>query len=250
MTRSRLAPIALSCLLLAAWEAEVRLGRVNALILPAPSQVLVAASQNVGVLGRAISITMLEAVLGFAVATVSAMMLAVVFVRSRSVKAALYPYAIVLKATPIIAVAPLVVLWAGNGLLSKVVLAALVAFFPVLVTAVQGLAAVDEEVLDLMRSVDASWWTVLWRIRVPGSLPYVFSGLRVGSTLSVVGAVIGEFTGATEGAGHLITVSSYYLDTPLMFAAVGCTAFGGLALFGAIALAETRVVFWKKQSWE
>jgi NitT/TauT family transport system permease protein len=242
-------PLAFTAVVALAWEAMARTRLVNPIVLPAPSAVVSAGIANAPRLLENTAITMLEALLGFALATFGALALAIAFLYSRPVRETLYPYAIVLKSTPIIALAPFIVLWAGNGMLSKVVMAAMVAFFPVLVNAVQGLAALDDEILDLARSVDASRWTVLWRLRAPASLPAVFSGLRVASTLAVVGAVIGEFTGAKRGVGHLITVSSYYLDTPLMFAAITCTALAGLAFFGLVALAERRVVFWRKPAW-
>jgi len=243
-------PLCLGGVILLAWESVVRLGVVSPVVLPSPTDVFLVGVDRASTLAQATAITVLEAVLGFCIATVVAFLLAVAFVHSRSVKSALYPYAIALKATPIVALAPLIVLWAGNDLLSKVIMAALVAFFPILVNAVQGLSALDNEVVDLAKSVDASRWEVLWRLRIPGSLPYLFPGLRVGSTLAVVGAVIGEFTGATRGAGHLITVSSYYLDTPLMFAAIACTAIAGLLFFGTVSAAERYFVFWRKPSWD
>ena len=247
--RRILLPVGVTCLLLIVWEAVVRFAGINPVILPAPSRVVAAAIANGAELVRATGVTLLESVLGFILATIGAIVAAIGFVHSRTLKDTFYPYAVALKATPIIAIAPLLVLWAGNGLLSKVIMAALVAFFPVLVSAVQGLTMLDAEVVDLVRSVDATRWTVLWRLRVPASLPYLFPGLRVASTLAVVGAVIGEFTGATMGAGHLITVSSYYLETPLMFAAIASTALVGLGFFGAVALVERRVVFWRQPSW-
>lgn len=153
-----------------------------------------------------------------------------------------------LKSTPLIAIAPLLVLWFGNGVLSKIVMSALVAFFPVLVNSVNGLANIDAEALDLMKSLSASKLQILIKIRVPASLPFVFASLKIASSLAVVGAVIGEFTGATQGIGHLIVTSSYYLETALMFAGVGMISLGGILFFGLVAYLERRLVFWRTAS--
>jgi NitT/TauT family transport system permease protein len=137
------------------------------------------------------------------------------------------------------------VIWFGNGLLSKIVMAATVAFFPVLVNAVKGLMAIDAEAADLMKSFSASKVQVLMKIRLPASLGYIFAALKIASALAVVGAVIGEFTGATRGIGNIIKTSSYYFDAPLMFAAIGTLALGGILFFALVALLERRVVFWQ-----
>jgi NitT/TauT family transport system permease protein len=186
-----------------------------------------------------------ESVLGFLLGSGGAYLVAILFVFSRTFQQAVYPYAVALKATPLIAIAPLLVLWFGNGLLSKIVMSALVAFFPVLVNSAIGLTAVDPEVLDLMRSLSASRWQVLTKIRIPNSLSYFMAGLKIASSLAVVGAVIGEFTGATEGIGHLINTSSYYLETPLMFAGVAMISLGGVLFFGLMAYLERKIVFWQ-----
>jgi NitT/TauT family transport system permease protein len=187
-----------------------------------------------------------ESVLGFLLGSIGAYVVAVFFVYSRIIKEAVYPYAVALKSTPLIAIAPLLVLWFGNGLLSKVVMSALVAFFPVLVNSANGLTEVDPEALDLMRSLSASGWQVLTKIRIPNSLSYLMAGLKIASSLAVVGAVIGEFTGATEGIGHLINTSSYYLETPLMFAGVVMISLGGVVFFGLMAYLERKIVFWQE----
>jgi NitT/TauT family transport system permease protein len=187
-----------------------------------------------------------ESVLGFLLGSFGAYLVAIFFVYSRTFQQAVYPYAVALKSTPLIAIATLLVLWFGNGLFSKIVMSALVAFFPVLVNSAKGLTAVDPEALDLMKSLSASRWQVLTKIRVPNSLSYLMAGLKIASSLAVVGAVIGEFTGATEGIGHLINTSSYYLETPLMFAGVFMISLGGILFFGLMAFLERKIVFWQE----
>jgi NitT/TauT family transport system permease protein len=240
------APLVLLILVLVGWEAVVRLAHVNRIILPAPTEIIRAMGTDASLLLRETGVTMAEAVLGFVLGSGIAYALAIMFIYSTVLRTAIYPFAVGLKSTPLIALAPVLVLWFGNGMASKVVMAALVAFFPVLVNAVVGLNAIDPEAFDLMKSLSASRLQVLTKIRIPTSLPYVFAGLRVSSSLAVVGAVIGEFTGSIRGIGHVITTSSYYLDTDVMFAAVIMISLAGIALFAAIAYLDDRFVFWNK----
>jgi NitT/TauT family transport system permease protein len=239
-------PVATLVVLLCAWAAAERIFNFNRIIIPSPGEVGRAFVMNYARLFKETGITMEESVLGFLLGSITAYGVAASFVYSRTVKDAVYPYAVALKSTPLIAIAPLLVVWFGNGLLSKVVMSALVAFFPVLVNSANGLTAVDPEALDLMKSLSASSWQVLTKIRIPNSLSFLMSGLKIASSLAVVGAVIGEFTGATEGIGHLINTSSYYLETPLMFAGVAMISLGGVAFFGLMAYLERKIVFWQE----
>jgi NitT/TauT family transport system permease protein len=252
IAKTALRPIVLPALslfvLLSLWEASAHLFRFNKVIMPAPSEVLAAAVSHWPLLFQETGVTLSESALGFVLGSAIAYVLAIAFVHSPPIQDALYPYAIALKSTPLIAIAPLLVLWFGNGILSKVVMSALVAFFPVLVNSVTGLSAVDPDILTLMRSLSASPWQVLSKIRVPNSLGYLFASLKIASSLAVVGAVIGEFTGSTQGIGHLINTSSYYLETPLVFAGVAFISLGGILFFGLMAYLEKKVVFWDLQS--
>jgi NitT/TauT family transport system permease protein len=228
------------------WGIAVGL-KINPIILPTPRAVLGAFAQNWSRLVIETAITMAEAVLGFVLGGVAAYLVAVAFIRWHVVHEAMYPYAIALKSTPLIALAPLLTMWLGDGVAAKVVMAAIVAYFPVLVGAVQGLANVDQELSDLMRSYSASWWQVLVKVRVPRSMNPVFAALKTASSLAVVGAVIGEFTGSTRGVGHLINIASAYFETPLMFAAVITLSLAGVAFFGLVSLAQRKVLDWEVQ---
>jgi NitT/TauT family transport system permease protein len=243
---SILIPAVTLVVLLGLWQLADYLFDFNRIILPSPGEIAVAFRQNYAALFKETGVTLIEAISGFLLGGITAYLLAVAFVHSRLAQEAIYPYAVALKSTPLIAIAPLLVLWFGNGLLSKVVMSALVAFFPILVNAVSGLSAVDPEALDLMKSLSASRWQVLTKIRIPNSLPYLFAALKISSSMAVVGAVIGEFTGSTEGVGHLITTSSYYLETPLMFAAIVMISIAGILFFWLMAYLERKVVFWKE----
>ncbi len=243
--RTILAPTLTAVGLLLTWEGADALFDFNEIVLPTPAEILCAFWDNAPRLFKETGITMFESVLGFLAGSTVGFLLAILFVHSGTAQDAIYPYAVALKSTPLIAIAPLLVLWFGNGVLSKIVMSALVAFFPVLVNSVNGLSSVDAEALDLMKSLSASNLQILNKIRIPASLPFVFAALKIASSLAVVGAVIGEFTGATQGIGHLIVTSSYYLETDLMFAGVGMISLTGILFFGLVAYLEKRLVFWQ-----
>jgi NitT/TauT family transport system permease protein len=243
-----LIPVITLIVLLLAWELADALFHFKKIILPAPHEIAYAFMIKWQVLFKNTGITMLESIFGFLLGSMVAFLLAISFIYSKTTRFAVYPYAVALKSTPLIAIAPLLVIWFGNGIQSKIVMSGLVAFFPVLVNAVDGLTSVDPEAIDLMKSLSASRWQIFWKIRFPHSLPYLFSSLKIASSLAVVGAVIGEFTGATEGIGHLINTSSYYLDTDVMFAGIIMISLCGVAFFGLVAYMERKVVFWKNIS--
>jgi NitT/TauT family transport system permease protein len=183
-------------------------------------------------------------VLGFAVAVVFGVIGAVLIVSSDTLRRALTPLLVALQIIPKIAFAPLILVWFGIGLTSKVMVAFLVAFFPVLINTAVGLTQVEPDLLDLARSIRASATWVFFRIRFPNSLPYFFAGLRVASTLAVIGAVIGEFVGSDAGLGYLIVVANNQLDTALGLAAILLISAVGLALYGAILAVERLCTPW------
>lgn len=232
-------------LLLGLWEIGCRVTGINPIVLPPPTAIGRALIAHRAELATELGITMFESVAGFVLGSVMAYVLAILFAHSRNIRDAIYPYAVAIKSTPLIAIAPILVLWLGNGVISKIVMSALVAFFPVLVSATAGLQAVHPELLELMDSLGASKRHVLLKVRIPSSASHVFAALRVASSLSVVGAVIAEFTGATRGIGHLIKTSSYYLDTAQMFAAVTVLSIAGIAFFALVGYLERRLVYWQ-----
>jgi NitT/TauT family transport system permease protein len=229
---------------LALWELVVRALQLPSYILPTPSLIFSVIARDPVTLLRHASITALEAILGFGFASMTAFAVAIVFAHSKTLANGLYPYAVALKTTPIVAIAPLLVLWFGTGLMSKIVASALICFFPVLVNATRGLVDVDEDALNLFRSLAASKWQIFRLLRVPNSLPYLFSALKISSSLSVVGAIVGEFVGARAGLGYWILISSYRLETPAMFAAVFAAACVGTLFFAVVVFAEGRWIDW------
>lgn len=243
MRRLGLAPIAFAIGLLILWEAGVRLLGVPAYLLPAPSAIFATVDAT---LGRHLFVTFSEALAGFAIASAIAFACAVAFMRSPALERGLFPIAIAVKTTPLVAIAPLLVLWLGTGWWSKVAAAALICFFPVLVNTVRGLKAADQEYRELFQALRASDWQEFRKLRVPFCLPYLFAALKISSSLAVVGAIVGEFVGATEGLGYLIMVSSSHMDTDILFSAIFASAIAGIVLFQSIGWFENRAVFWQK----
>jgi NitT/TauT family transport system permease protein len=232
-------------MLLILWEGATRFWSINPIILPSPADVGEALLQSRDEILYQTAVTAFESIGGFLLGSIGAYVLAISFVFSPLLERTLYPYAIALKATPLIALAPLLVLWLGNGVGAKVVMSALVAFFPVLVGATRGLRDIDRDILALMHSLSASPMQMLRWVRIPNSGPFLFPALRVASSLAVVGAVIGEFTGASAGIGYLIKLASYNLNTALMFCGVLAVGMLGVAMFLAVAAIERFVVFWR-----
>ena len=183
-------------------------------------------------------------VLGFAVAVLFGVAGAVVIVYSETLRRALTPLLVTLQIIPKIAFAPLILVWFGIGLTSKVTVAFLVAFFPVLINTAVGLAQVEPDLLDLARSIKAPATWVFFRIRFPNSLPYFFAGLRVSSTLAVIGAVIGEFVGSDVGLGYLIVIANNQMDTALGIASILLVSLIGVVLYGAILWIERMCTPW------
>ena len=228
-----------------AWKAVVVLANYPAFILPPPESV---ASRFVGawtsglIWPHAVA-TLREVLLGFALGSGLAVATGYVLARSRLVASLLSPYLVAAQATPILALAPLLVLWFGTDLLSKVVICALIVFFPVAVATMVGVRAVDSKLLELARSLRATRRQVLLTLEIPAALPSILGGLRVGVTLAVVGAIVGEWAGAEHGLGVLINLARGSLfDTPLMFATLLTIALLGIALYLVVVLVERRLV--------
>jgi NitT/TauT family transport system permease protein len=225
------------------WEFAVRSLNVPGYLLPPPSAIFAAIDQN---LFMHLAVTLSEAIAGFFIASACAFGAALLFVRSPTLERGLFPLAITLKTTPLVAIVPLLVLWMGTGWWSKITAAALICFFPVLVNTVKGLKAADAEYYELFRSFKATRGQEFRKLRIPYCLPYLFSALKISSSLAIVGAVVGEFVGATHGLGYLIMISSSHLETDVLFSAIFASALSGIILFQAIGWIERRVVFWQK----
>jgi NitT/TauT family transport system permease protein len=231
-------------LLVVAWELYVRIFDVHDFILPAPSAIAeVIASQYPSLL-RHTWVTTYEILLGFLIGNVLAVVMAVIIVTWRVAERIFYPLIIASQTIPKIAIAPLFLIWLGSGLEPKVVITAIVCFFPTVVNTVQGLRAVDPNAVDLLRLVAASRWQVFSKLQFPTALPYFFAGLKISIALAVIGAIIGEWVGASQGLGYLVMYGSQTLRTDLMFAALVFIAILGMALYLVVVLVE-RLVSWQ-----
>ena len=230
----------------ALWEWVVRRFDVPAFIAPAPSAVL--ASLAGGVRNRLylehFGVTLYETLLGFLIASVAGIALGAVIAQFRLVEQTVYPYLVALQTLPKIAIAPLIIVWFGFGMSSKVIIAAMVGFFPVLVNVIVGLKTVDQGKLDLMGSLDATRWQTFRLVKFPNALPFVFAGLDIAIVFSVLGAIVGEFVGAQRGLGTLILQFNYNLDIAGVFAVMILLAVLGVALHVLMQVIQRRVIFW------
>lgn len=232
--------------ILALWEGFVFIFNIPQYLLPKPTNIFSEIVINFNSLLKHTGITMLEAVIGFLLGNILGFVAAVIFSHSETAEKGFYPYAIALKTTPILAMAPLLVLWFGTGMTSKIVASAIVCFFPILVNTVKGLKTISSEYLDLLKSFSARRYQIFIKLRLPNSLPYIFSALKISTGLAMVGAIVGEFVGAKEGIGFIILISTYHLETVRMFAAIIMSALGGVLFFYLINLIEKWVVFWQR----
>jgi NitT/TauT family transport system permease protein len=246
LTSSRyFAPLAAFVGLLLAWEAGVRLFDVQPFIAPAPSEVVATLFAERDLLLRNLWPTLIESLMGFTVGNVAAIALAVTFVHYRWVEKAFFPIAVFIHTIPILAFAPILVLIFGNGMSAKIVIAAMICFFPTLVNMVKGLESASAQALDLARILSATKSEVFWRIRLPASLPYLFAALKIAATTSVIGAIVGEWIGADKGLGALIIDATFNFRSPLLYATVLVSSGLAVAMFAAVSFAERRLIRWR-----
>ena len=244
--RSDVVLVALAFLaFLAAWQAIVALGRLPSFILPTPAAVAsrFAAAWVDGTMWPHATTTISEVVLGFAAGSLVWRVVGYGLARLGLLARIASPYLVAAQAVPILAVAPLLSLWFGTGLLAKVVVCGLIVFFPVAISTMVGVRSVDARLLELAHSLRATRWQVVTTLEVPAALPAIFGGLRVGVTLAVVGAIVGEWSGADRGLGLLINLARGSLyDIPLLFATLLTIALMGIVLYALIVLVERRLV--------
>ena len=235
-------------IVLLAWELFARLGGFPAFILPSPAQVGARFWQTLtaGNLLFHLQVTLTEVLLGLAIGSLLALALGYAIAKSRLFERLLAPFLVASQAVPIVAIAPLLVIWFGSGIFSKILICALIVFFPVLVNTVVGIRAVPRSLNELMRSLRASRWQIFRHLEIPSALPVFLGGLRIGATLSVIGAVVGEFVGADKGLGFLINVGRGQYDTALVFVAVFTLVALALTLYGLVVLLEKHLLTWQE----
>lgn len=228
------------------WEAVSLLTDLPAFILPSPVMVfqrfLIALKD--GTLVSHSLTTLTEMLTGLFVGTTSAIFFGYIIAKSRVFEAIISPILVSSQAVPIVAIAPLLVIWFGNGFFTKALICSLIVFFPVFVNTVIGIKSVPRQLTELMKSLNANRWQILRDLEIPSALALFLSGLKIGATLSVIGAVVGEFIGADEGLGFLINLGRGLFDTSLVFVAVLTLMFVALALYGVISFIEKNILYW------
>ena len=236
-------PVLLALALLALWEAVVRLREIPPYVLPAPSAIAAALCANGSSLAAAMASTLLITVKGFLGALFAAVLLAILFSQSRLAEKALYPYAVILQVTPVVAIAPLILIWVGFERIdiALALIAGIIAFFPILASAVQGLKSADFNLLDLARLYGATKLQTLWRIQLPAALPGLLTGMKTGAVIALIGEVTAEFaagSGTASGLAWRIAEAGNRLEIATLFAAVALLCATGVLLFALLSLLE------------
>jgi putative hydroxymethylpyrimidine transport system permease protein len=243
-------PLAIVLTLLALWEAAAQWDwladalEIEPFLVPAPSDIAQSLWEDRDLLADNAWVTLREVVLGLAIAIVAGFAFAIVMHLSGALRRATYPLLVASQTVPVIAIAPILIVWFGYGIGPKLVIIALVCFFPVTVNTLDGLRSVDRDQVKMMRTLDADRRQILGRVEIPTALPYLLSGAKIAAAVAVIGAVFGEWTGSESGLGHLILTSQGQLQTARVFAAVVVLSAIAIALFGLIALIERRWAWW------
>jgi NitT/TauT family transport system permease protein len=243
--RGRLLPIAAVIVFLLIWWQAVEIFDIKPFIAPSPMAVAEVLYTRFDMLMANLLPTAIESVSGFLLGNFAAISLATAFVYRKTMEEALFPIAVMVNTIPVVAKAPILVLIMGNGVSPKIAIAALVCFFPTLVNSVRGLEAVNPQALELMRVLSASRSEVFFKLRVYAALPYLFSALRIAASMSVIGAVVGEWIGATQGIGAMIIQATYNFDSPLLYAAITMSACLSGSFFMVIVVLERMIIRWQ-----
>ncbi|MGI9423974.1 MAG: ABC transporter permease [Hyphomicrobiaceae bacterium] len=238
-------PLGTAVALLLIWQVGVKYFQVPTYIAPAPSDVFEVFRTQSNVLVANLWPTLLESVLGFLVGNLTAILIAIAFVHSKVTEKAFFPIAVFINTIPILAIAPVLVLIFGADLKAKIVIVALICFFPTLVNMVRGLQSVSPQALELARILSASKAEVFWKIRLPSSLPFLFSALKIAATTSVIGAIVGEWVGPNVGLGTLILDATYNYRSPLLYATIFMSSGLSVALFAIVTIAEKLTIRWE-----
>ena len=242
--RRRLLPVATFLLLLLVWEIGVKLFEVRPFIAPAPSAVFSVLVNKFPMLMQNLLPTAIEAILGFIIGNVAAILIATSFAYKQSVEEAFFPIAVMVNTIPVVAKAPILVLLLGNGMEPKIAIAALICFFPTLVNMTRGLRDVNPQQLELMHVLSASPREVFIKVRFKNAMPYLFSALKIAASTAVIGAIVGEWIGSTVGIGALIIQATYNFDSPLLYATIVVGSVFSATFFGVISWLERYFLTW------
>lgn len=241
-----LGPAAVLIALLVIWEVAVHLNDTPRWMMPAPTDIAQSFRDDWSMLMMHTRVTLSEVLIGFGIAVAAGLLTGIAIDSSRIVERALYPLLIASQTIPMVVLAPLFLIWFGYGLLPKVLITALVAYFPLAVNTVDGLKSTDRELLKLMTSMGAARWQIFRLAKVPSALPLIFSGARISVAFSVIGAVFGEFVGAKAGLGYLMDRSAPQFETPRVFACIVILAVMGVSLFLVVSLIERIALPWRR----
>lgn len=252
MTPTRiLAPVALVLLFLVAWQVAAETGfladtlGLDPLLVPSPSEIATALYEDRAILAENALVTLTEVVAGFALALVIGVGAAILLHLNEPLRRAAYPVVVASQTIPVIVIAPILVVWFGYGIGPKLAVIALICFFPIAVNTLDGLRSVPRELTDMMQSLDAGRWRILADVELPAALPYLFSGAKIAVAVAVIGAVFGEWVGASSGLGYLMLQDNAQLETARLFASVFLLSTIALALFGLVAALERLSIRWR-----
>lgn len=244
MWRRRLLPVAAFLTLLVLWELGVRVFDIKPFIAPAPSAIFAVLVNKFPMLMQNLMPTAIEAILGFAIGNVTAILIATAFAYKQSLEEAFFPIAVMINTIPVVAKAPILVLLLGNGMEPKIAIAALICFFPTLVNMTRGLRDVNPQQLELMHVLSASPREVFVKVRFKNAMPYLFSALKIAASTAVIGAIVGEWIGSTVGIGALIIQATYNFDSPLLYATIVVGSVFSATFFGVISWLERYFLTW------
>jgi putative hydroxymethylpyrimidine transport system permease protein len=249
--RRWLLPLLFLAGLIGAWQIAAATGviadalNLEPYLVPSPSEIAASLWDSRSLLAENAWVTLQEILLGLGLGLIVGIGFAVAMHLSKAMREGTYPLLVVSQTIPIVVIAPILVLWLGYGIWPKLVVVALVCFFPIAVNTLDGLRSVDRETTKMMRTLDASRRQILWRVEAPGALPYFFSGAKIAVTIAPIGAVFGEWVGSDSGLGHLILQDNAQLETARVFAATAVLSAIALAIFGLLVIAERRVITWR-----
>jgi ABC-type nitrate/sulfonate/bicarbonate transport system permease component len=246
--RRALPPALLLALVILAWQGIASLHGVDDLTLASPVETWNALKRDRTLLFDEAGVTLVEVLLGLAISIVLAFGIAVAMHLVRPLRDAAYPLLLASQAIPLLVLAPLFILAFGYGIGPKLAIVALICFFPIVVNVLDGLRSVDADLLKLMRSLGATRWARLWKAELPASLPFLFSGIRIAATVSVIGAVFGEWAGADRGLGRLVLLSNNQLQTPRVYAGTVLLTLMAIALFAIVSLVERVAIPWRRET--
>jgi NitT/TauT family transport system permease protein len=249
-SRARWVALGIVAVFFISWETWVVVSRMPVYLLPAPSRVLQTLAAHAGMYAEAFVITLGEAAAGLVLGLLAGGLIAALLTLQPGLEGGVMTLAILLKSTPMVAIAPLLTLWLGFGVLPKIIITALLTFFPALINLLSGLQRPDPVLLDLFRSWRASRWEIFTQLRLPSALPYLFAALKISAPLALIGAVVAEWTGASGGLGRIMWLAYSNLNLPYLFAAIFLLSAAGMSLYWLLAWAEKKAIFWQGERHE